>query len=79
MDFVNTSTSLEVAKSIQEFFPDTSIDDLESAIERYKSIEAWPATIEFKEESFNHLQDIMINANELDSPAPYSELIYKNE
>ena len=79
LDFVNNNDSKTIAKSIQEFFPDTNISDLEKAIERYKSIEAWPSTIEFKEDSFNHLQDIMISANELDEKVPYSDLIYKNE
>ena len=76
LDFVHNNDSRTVAKSIIDFFPDTSIDDLTKVIERYKSIDVWPTTTEFKEESFNHLQDIMINANELDEKVPYNELIY---
>ena len=77
LDFVHNNDSKEVAKSIISFFPDTNLDDLTKIIDRYKSIEAWPKTTEFKEESFNHLQDIMMNANELDEKVPYNELIYK--
>ena len=77
LDFVHNSDSKDVAKSIISFFPDTNLDDLTKIIDRYKSIDAWPKTTEFKEESFNHLQDIMINANELDEKVPYTELIYK--
>lgn len=77
LDFVHDNDSKEVAKAIISFFPDTNIDDLTKIIDRYKSIDAWPKTTEFKEESFNHLQDIMINANELDEKVPYNELIYK--
>ena len=77
LDFVHNSSNEEIAKSIKDFFPDTSLEDLISVIDRYKKIDAWPSTTEFKEESFNHLQDIMINANELDERVPYNELIYK--
>ena len=77
LDFVHENDSKKVAESIISFFPDTSLDDLTKVIERYKSIDVWPTTTEFKEESFNHLQDIMINAGELDEKVPYNELIYK--
>ena len=77
LDFVHNNDSKKVAESISSFFPDSSIEDLTKVIDRYKSIDVWPKTTEFKEESFNHLQDIMINANELDERVPYSELIYK--
>ncbi len=79
LDFVHNNDSKTVAESISSFFPDTNIDDLTKVIERYKSIDVWPSTTEFKEESFNHLQDIMINAKELDKKVPYNELIFKNE
>lgn len=77
LEFVHNNDSKTIAESIISFFPDTNLDDLTKVIERYKSIDVWPSTTEFKEESFNHLQDIMINANELDEKVPYSELIYK--
>ena len=79
LDFVNNSDSKEVAKAIKSFFPDTKEEDLIKVIDRYKEIKAWPSTTQFKEESFNHLQDIMISANELDEKVPYEDLIYTNE
>ena len=77
LDFVNSNDEETVAKSIKEFFPDTSLDDLVKVIKRYKEIEVWPTTTEFKEDSFNHLQDIMISAYALEEKVPYSDLIYK--
>ncbi len=77
LDFVYQNDNRTVAECIKDFFPDTSLEDLTKVIERYKSIEAWPKTTEFKKESFNHLQDIMINADELDEKVPYIDLIYK--
>ena len=32
-------------------------------IDRYKKQDVWPKTTKFEKESFDHLQDIMINAN----------------
>ncbi len=77
LDYVHNNSSRDIAKSIESFFPDTKLADLEKVIDRYKEIDAWPKTTEFKEEAFNHMQDIMINANELDEKVPYSDLIYK--
>ena len=76
LSFVLENDSETVAKSISSFFPDTSLNDLIKVIDRYKEIEAWPSSTTFKEESFSHLQDIMINANELDEKVPYEDLIY---
>ena len=76
IDFVYNSSDKEVAEAIVNQFPDTSIEDLTKIIERYRSIDAWPETTEFTEEEFDHLQDIMINAGELDSKVPFSDLIY---
>ena len=77
LDFVHNNDSKTIAEEITSFFPDTSVNDLTKVIDRYKEIEAWPKTTEFTEEAFNHLQDIMINANELDEKIPYGDLIYK--
>ena len=76
LDFVHKSTDKEVAESILEFFPDTSLNDLERVIERYREIDAWPKTTVFTEESFNHLQDIMIASGELQEKVDYKDLIY---
>ncbi len=45
-------------------------------IENYKKVDTWPTTTEFTEESFNHLQDIMMNANELKEKVSYKDLVY---
>lgn len=77
IDFVHNSSDKEVAEAIIDQFPDTSLDDLTKIVERYRSIDAWPDNTEFTEEEFDHLQDIMINAGELDSKVPFSDLMYE--
>lgn len=58
-------------------FPDTSLNDLTKVVSRYKEINAWPDTINFSEESWNHLQEIMIEAGQLKEKASYQKLIYE--
>ena len=79
LDFVHSSTDEEVATSILEFFPDTSLNDLTKVIARYRNIEAWPKTTTFTDSSFNHLQQIMISSGELDKVVKYKDLIYQKD
>ena len=76
LDYVHSHSDEEVAKTILSLFPDTSLNDLTEVVGRYREINAWPTTTSFTEESFNHLQDIMIDAGELEEKVPYSELSY---
>ncbi len=77
IDFVHNSSDKKVAEAIIDQFPDTSLDDLTKIVKRYRSIDAWPDNTKFTEEEFDHLQDIMINAKELDSKVPFSDLMYE--
>lgn len=77
LDYVHSHSDEEVAKTILSFFPDTSLNNLTEVVGRYREINAWPTTTSFTEESFNHLQDIMIDAGELEEKVPYSELSYQ--
>ena len=53
------------------------LGDEYEVIDRYKKINAWPKNTDFKKESWNHLQDIMISAKQLDKKVPYKTLIYE--
>ncbi len=76
LDFVHNNDSEKIAKIIEPEFPDTKMEDLIIAINQYKKTDTWPTTTEFTEESFNHMQDIMINAKQLDKKVNYQDLIY---
>ena len=73
--WVKEHSAKEVAESIQSFFPDTDIEQLATAIQSYKDIDAWNENPILKEESFNKLQEVMNKAGELNEKAPYSEII----
>lgn len=76
IDYVHNHTDEEVAKAIVNQFPDTSIEDIAKVVKRYRDIDAWPETTEFSEDSFNHLQDIMIDYGAIDEKVPYEDLMY---
>lgn len=76
LDYVQSHTDEEVAKAIINQFPDTSLEDITKVVKRYRDIDAWPETTEFSEDSFNHLQDIMLDYGAIDEKVPYEELIY---
>lgn len=77
LDYVKNHTDKEVAQTILKQFPDTSLNDLESAVKRYRENDTWPETTKFSEESFNHLQDIMIDNGVLEEKVDYNKLMYK--
>ncbi len=76
LDYVKNHTDKEVAQTILKQFPDTSLNDLESAVKRYREADTWPSTTKFSKESFDHLQDIMIDYGALDKKVSYDDLMY---
>lgn len=79
LEYVKKTDSEKVAKDIYEFFPELSLNDLTAIIERYKTNDAWADATKITEKDFNHLQEIMTSAKELDKKAPYDKLIYQGK
>ena len=79
LDYVNNSTPEQISQTILEFFPDTSLNDLTESVKRYQDNNTWPKDTKFKEESFNHLQEIIISAGQLDKnkTVSYKDLVYE--
>lgn len=75
LNFVKNNDSKTIAEVIQKEFPDMSIDDLSKSIDRYKKQDTWNETTLLTEESFNHLQDIMQEANELKTRVSFKDLV----
>ena len=73
--YVKNHTSKEIAELIKEFFPDSDIKVLESAIESYRKINAWKDTPYMEEADFKLLQDVIHDAGELDKYAPYENVV----
>ena len=77
LDFVHSENSDTITKTIMPQFPDTSYNDLKSAVESYLKNDTWPKTTTFSKESFDHLQDIVTKAGFLDKKVSYKDLIYE--
>ena len=75
LDFVWNHNEEEIAKIIVNQFPDLTINELSKMIKRYKDNDAWMKNTYFTKKSFDHLQDIMIEAKGLDKKVPYKKLV----
>ena len=73
--WVKEHTAREIAEKIVGFFPDTTIESLETSVQKYKDIDAWKENPILEEASFNKLQEIMTEAGELDTKAPYDKVV----
>ena len=73
--WVKEHTAREIAEKIQEFFPDTTLASLENSVQKYKDIDAWRDTPVLKESAFDKLQEIMSEAGELTTKAPYDKIV----
>lgn len=76
LEYVETKDAEAIANHIIDYFPDTALNDLVTIVEEYKNGDAWKKDISINEEEWQHIQDIVIAAGELDSYAPYQDLIY---
>ena len=75
LDYVHNNESREIAKLLEDYFPNTSIDDLEKLVQRHKDIDSWFNSTSISEKDFNHIQEIMISAGELKSKVDYKILV----
>ena len=76
LDYVKKHNSKDIAKHLIDYFPNTSLEDLTTIIDRYKKGDAWRDNTSINEEEWKHIQEIVISAGELKTYVPYKELIY---
>ncbi len=75
LDYVNSHSSEEIAKVIQPQFKDTDLDTITAIVNRYKEQDTWKDNLVFEEDSFTLLQNILMEAGELDAKTDYKTLI----
>lgn len=76
LEYVNSHSAKEIAEIVVKYFPDTSLSDMETIINRYKTGEAWKKNITITEEEWNHIQEIIEASGELQNKVNYNVLIY---
>ena len=74
--YVEEHSAEDIANNIIDYFPDTALNDLITIIDRYKKGDAWRDNIYINEEEWKHIQEIIIEAKELDDYVSYEDLIY---
>lgn len=75
MDYVNSHSAEEIAKTIQPQFKETPVDKLAVIVGRYKDQDTWKDNTVFEKESFELLENILEEAGELSARVPYEDLV----
>lgn len=75
MDYVQTHSSEEIAKSIAPQFEETDLETIITIVDRYASQDTWKSDLIFTEDSFMLLQNILEEAGELEERVPYADLV----
>lgn len=75
MDYVNSHTPEEIAKVIAPQFKEMKQDKLVAIIKRYQDQGTWKEDTIFEEQSFDLLQDILLEAGVIDEKVPYKDLV----
>ena len=75
MDYVNSHSAEEIAKTIQPQFQETPLDKLTIIVDRYKSQDTWKDDTVFEQDSFELLENILEEAGELNERVPYDKLV----
>lgn len=75
MEYVNSHTPEEIAEVIAPQFEETDLETIEKIVTRYYEQDTWKDNLIFEESSFDLLQNILIDAGELNNSVPYDELV----
>lgn len=73
--WVKKAGDKELAEAIVTFFPDTTIESLMLVAKSYRDIDAWMDTPIMKEEAFNRLQEIIIQAGVLKDTVKFASVV----
>lgn len=75
MDYVNAHSAEEIAEVIHPQFKETPMEHVVKIVERYKTQDTWKKDLVFEKESFDLLQNILEEADELPGRVPYEDLV----
>lgn len=73
--WVIKATDEEVAKAMQPFFPDTSIEVLTSVAHNYRMTDSWKSDPVMLEQDFQRLLEVIDGSGELKAKVAFSELV----
>lgn len=79
IDYTKKHTDEECAKILEEYFPDSSIEDISKVLKRYREIDSWYDTTEIPKKGFEHMQDIVEYNGFLDKRVDYDKVVKKTK
>ncbi len=75
MDYVQTHTPEEIAKVIAPQFSETEVATITKIVTRYYEQDTWKSNLVFEQDAFDLLQNILMDAGELEKAVPYADLV----
>lgn len=75
LDYVNTHSAKEIAEIIAPQFEETDVETITTIVDRYLQQDTWKTDTVFSQESFDLLQNILIEAGELEEKVSYEDLV----
>ncbi|MDE7274040.1 MAG: ABC transporter substrate-binding protein, partial [Lachnospiraceae bacterium] len=75
MDYVANHSAKEIATVIKPQFPETELETITTIVTRYQAQDTWKKDLVYTEDSFILLQNILMEAGELEDYVPYKDLV----
>lgn len=75
LNYTKENDPKTLANDIINLFPDTSLNDLEIIIKRYKEADSWLDSTYISEDIFKNLEDMLIKSKLIKEYVPYNNLI----
>lgn len=75
LDYVRSNDEENIANVILGQFPDSSLNDVIKIVKRYKDADSWLSNTTITEDSYENLEDIMIDNNLLDEYVDFDKLV----
>jgi NitT/TauT family transport system substrate-binding protein len=75
MDYVASHDASDIAKKTKPQFAETELDTITTIVTRYQTQDTWKKDLVFSQESFMLLENILMEAGELESYVPYEDLV----
>lgn len=75
LEFVYNASMDELVEALSPSFVSSDNEEITRVMTNYLNIQAWPTSLELKEENYNRLIEIVTMAGELDKPAPFEKIV----
>ena len=75
MEYVQSHTPEEIAEVIAPQFAETDLDTVTAIVKRYYDQDTWKSNLIFEKESFELLEDILEDSDELSERVSYEDLV----